>query len=335
MEGIFVIGNGTAPLDVIDNGIAVTDLATIGDLATGAIAIFGYYNTGILPITLATPGTDGIPNSISVFQALGDGVFKQVHGIIPNNFEIQEQARVVGVPQVICIGADGGTGAMSFGAAIAIGDVFGIEITNLRMQPYEKYRTKSVSYTVLTAAVDDDAICTALVAALNADPGISSILTASVINGDDGILLTANNSECLFKARVLDNLIGSTITDDGSDNSTAPVPAIGTYAEVAEAERIGAVAEGSLYALDTQGVIAPIFKSPKFAVDGLAYDALTINMKHVTNHGWGVPPSLPSESTITLYYNNADAADFADTIAYLKAMANVSASNYLVANAGA
>lgn len=290
MDQVFV----TNALHKANTGTAVTDLGTIGNLADGALVVMArLQSTAIIPIDLVDVSIDGIPEGIAIYQQIGTTKPRRISPeFVPGYYNVRTQAYSAGTTQALTLGNNGTTGTLNFGT-IGVGVEYGVELIDLRKPEYE-HRTYTASFTVTNASMTAAQVATKVASLVNADPKMSELVTA-VATSNTKIVFTGTSSNVLFTVIGLGGMALSTV----HQFSTQAKPAIGTYEEVLEAERRGTVSEGNQVVTETS---SPIYKVPFYATAGNTYEAITIAMKHMDTHGYGVPPANPSESFITIYY---------------------------------
>ena len=289
-------------------GTAVTDLESIGSLADGALVVMARLkSTAIIPIDLVDVSTDGVPEGIAIYQQIGTTIPKRISPeFVPGYYNVRTQDYSAGTTQILTLGNNGTTGSLNFGT-IGVGVEYGVELIDLRKPEYE-HRTYTVSFTVTNAAMTQAQAATQVASLVNADPNMNKLVTA-VATSNTKIVFTGTSSNVLFTVIGLGGMALSTV----HQFTTQAKPAIGTYEEVLEAERRGTVSEGNQVVTETS---SPIYKVPFYATAGNTYNAITIAMKHVDNHGYGVPPANPSESFISVYYKSS--LDFSALITLLQ-----------------
>lgn len=304
MDQVFV----TNALHKANTGTAVTNLETIGNLADGALVVMARLkSTAIVPIDLVNVSTDGIPEGIAIYQQIGTTIPKRISPeFVPGYYNVRTQDYSAGTTQVLTLGNDGTTGSLNFGT-IGVGVEYGVELVDLRKPEYE-HRTYTVSFTVTDAAMTQAQAATQVASLVNADPNMNKLVTA-VATSNTKIVFTGTSSDVLFTVIGLGGMALSTV----HQFTTQAAPAIGTYEQVLEAERRGTVSEGNQVVTETS---SPIYKVPFYATAGNTYDAITIAMKHMDTHGYGVPPANPSESFISIYYESS--LDFSALITLLQ-----------------
>lgn len=197
-------------------------------------------------------------------------------------------------------------GTLTIGTKV-VGAMYGVTIIDLEKETWERNKYP-VDLTITNASMTDAALLAALVAAFNADENASAIATAAVTTGNAGIKFTSVTAGSKFKVMAQGLLYGSTFIADGTGLSILPTPAIGSNAQILDAEVKASTIEGKTgtYINDQMGHEYPTYKVPSLVESGQNYTEYVLTWEDQREVAYPSNNANPNKKTLCIAVPSGD-----------------------------
>jgi len=209
-------------------------------------------------------------------------------------------------------------------SSLAVGMEYGVTIVDLTKDINQRNKW-DITLPVKDITITNSQMLANLVAAINAHPTVSTIGTATAI-GSTGFKFVAADYTKIFTILPLGVFSGTDVSVAGEGAAIMSVPPIGSYDEVLESEFRGSFGEGRVA---TNDKYRPIWKNEANAISGVNYDCISITQKHLSaGRGYPNPKGFTGDTSILIYYDTTESADYDDLYDALALYSDVSSANY-------